>query len=125
VNLLLDTHALLWWLNNDPELPPKARKAITDPLNIVMVSAVNVWEIVIKKAIGKLEAPDDLTSALQTSQFEILPIQIEHALQVGKLPSFHADPFDRMLVAQAMVESLTIVTHDNKIKKYGIPVLWN
>ncbi|MCC6695764.1 MAG: type II toxin-antitoxin system VapC family toxin [Candidatus Hydrogenedentes bacterium] len=123
MNLLLDTHALLWWLADDPELSREARAAISAPQHIVYVSAASAWEISIKRAIGKLQAPDDLDTAMAASAFQELPITVAHALAAGQLPDKHSDPFDRMLVAQAMIESLTLVTRDERIASYQVPTI--
>lgn len=123
MNLLLDTHALLWWLDDDPTLSVDARAAIADPENTVFLSAVVVWEIRIKQGIGKLDLPDDFADALNDQQFAELPVSVEHAHAVAGLPTVHRDPFDRMLVAQAMVERLTIVTRDPFIADYGVNVI--
>jgi len=122
VRLLLDTHALLWWLA-DEGLTDQAREAIADPANLVMLSAASAWEISIKKALGKLSAPDDLERQVKESGFSSLPISIEHALAAGRLPRHHDDPFDRMLIAQAFAEGLTIVTHDKRFADYNAPTL--
>jgi len=124
MNLLLDTHVLLWWLEDNPVLSDKARAAISDGKRGVFVSAASAWEIAIKKALGKLEAPDDLEAALPANAFQALPISMAHALTAGALPAYHGDPFDRMLVAQAMLENLTLVTRDENIARYNVPVLW-
>jgi PIN domain nuclease of toxin-antitoxin system len=121
---LLDTHALLWWLSDDTALKPEAREAISDPSNIIYVSAASAWEISIKKALGKLDAPDDLHVALLVNHFQPLSITITHATSAGQLPRHHDDPFDRMLIAQAQAEQLTIVTHDTIFRPYGIPIIW-
>ena len=120
MNLLLDTHILLWWLADDPGLSEKQRSAIADPANVVYVSAASAWEIAIKKALGKLIAPDDLGAALIASELEQLPITVAHAEAVGGLPPHHRDPFDRMLIAQAEVENLTVVTGDPVFAKYEV-----
>jgi PIN domain nuclease of toxin-antitoxin system len=120
VRLLLDTHVLLWALGDADELEPKARSAIVDPENSVLVSAASTWEISIKKALGRLDAPDDLAVQLAAARFEPLPITIVHSLAAGALARHHADPFDRMLVAQAELEGLTIVTRDENIPLYGV-----
>ncbi len=98
MNLLLDTHVLLWWLDDPSTLSDRAESAIRDPDNNVLVSAATVWEIIIKKAIGKLDAPDDLDQALRDCGFAALPVTVPHALAVRSLPTHHRDPFDRMLV---------------------------
>ena len=123
MNLLLDTHALLWWLSDDPALKTEARQAISQASNIIYVSAASAWEISIKKALGKLDAPDDLHAALLANRFEPLPITIGHATSAGQLPGHHNDPFDRMLIAQAQAEELTLVTHDTIFRPYGIFII--
>ena len=120
MNLLLDTHILLWWLADDPGLSEKQRSAIADPANLVYVSAASAWEISIKKALGKLIAPNDLGAALIASELEQLPITVIHAEAVGGLPPHHRDPFDRMLIAQAGVEDLTVVTGDPMFAQYEV-----
>jgi PIN domain nuclease of toxin-antitoxin system len=122
VRLLLDTHALLWWLA-DEGLTDQARDAIADPANLVMVSAASAWEISIKKALGKLSAPDDLELQVDESGFAPLPISIGHGIAAGQLRRHHEDPFDRMLIAQAHAEGLTIVTHDRRFADYQVATL--
>jgi len=123
MNLLLDTHVLIWALENNPRLSLKARNAITEGANLVFVSPISVWEIGIKKAHGKLEAPDNLLEEINNHRFEFLDITADHAKLAGDLPPIHQDPFDRMLVAQATVESFTLLTRDRIIAEYGVPVL--
>ena len=123
MQLLLDTHALIWWLNNNPTLCGKARKAIADPDNIVFVSAASAWEIAIKKSLGKLQAPDDLSIQVKEKRFTPLAISIDHALTVEELPLHHQDPFDRILIAQAMCENLTIITRDRKFESYEVKTI--
>jgi PIN domain nuclease of toxin-antitoxin system len=122
VRLLLDTHALLCWLA-DEGLTDQARDAIADPANLVMVSAASAWEISIKKALGKLSAPDDLDRQVDESGFTPLPISIAHGIAAGKLRRHHDDPFDRMLIAQALAEGLTVVTHDKRFADYEVAML--
>jgi PIN domain nuclease of toxin-antitoxin system len=98
----------------------KARKAMEDGSNTVFVSSAVIWEIVIKKALGKLQAPDDITEVLEGSGFSQLPITIPHVLAVQKLPELHRDPFDRILIAQAICENLTLLTRDPQIEKYAV-----
>lgn len=123
MRLLLDTHALLWWLTDDPTLSTAARVAIGDETNAVYVSAATAWEIAMKRASGKLQSPPDLESQVRRHRFDPLPISLRHALDAGALPHHHEDPFDRMLVAQAMAERLTIATRDGRIPLYGVPTL--
>jgi len=123
MNLLLDTHVLLWWLDDTPTLRRKAGNAISEGKNLVFISTVVIWEIRIKQALGKLEIPADFRAVLQDQPFSALNITAEHAHAIGDLPGYHRDPFDRMLVAQAAVENLTLVTRDTHLKKYGIKVL--
>lgn len=122
MRLLLDTNALLWWLA-DEGLTVKAREAIADSANLVAVSAVSAWEISIKKALGKLAAPDDLEHQVQTGGFTPLPITIAHGVAAGQLPRHHDDPFDRMLIAQALAEGLTIVTRDKRFDEYSVALM--
>jgi PIN domain nuclease of toxin-antitoxin system len=124
MTLLLDTHALLWWLADDPALTLGARTAIRAAGHLVFVSAATAWEISIKQALGKLEALDDLEAALVANRFQPLPITVAHALAAGRLPRHHEDPFDRMLIAQAQAVQLTVITHDAKFQPYGVPILW-
>jgi PIN domain nuclease of toxin-antitoxin system len=121
MRLLLDTHVLLWWLANNPRLSAYARTVIADSDNQVFVSAVSSWEIEIKRAIGKLEAPEDLLGAIAANDFERLDIKIEHSLRLRELPLHHNDPFDRMLIAQALYEDLTLLSGDKKIALYEVP----
>lgn len=121
--LLLDTHVFLWWLADAPQLGEPARAAIGDERNEVFVSAVSGWEIAIKRAAGKLRAPDDLDALVEDSGFSHLPITFFHGEQAGALPPHHRDPFDRMLIAQAQAEGLVIVTRDPFIPLYGVRTL--
>jgi len=123
MNLLLDTHVLLWWLNGHPKLSKKSQAAIAEGKNLVFVSAVVVWEIRIKVALGKLEIPRNFKRVLESQPFQMLDITVDHAHAVGDLPAYHSDPFDRMLVAQAKVEGFTLVTHDVRLKKYKISLM--
>jgi|SRR5690554_6284633 len=123
MRFLLDTHTLLWWLGDPDRLSADARVAIRDGSNDVFVSAVSAWEIAIKKRVGRLEAPDDLETQIDKNRFMPLPIGFSHALAIEHLPGIHRDPFDRLLVVQARLETLTIVTRDDIIPKYGVSVL--
>jgi PIN domain nuclease of toxin-antitoxin system len=122
MRLLLDTNALLWWLANEG-LAGQASEAIADPANFVAVSAVSAWEISIKKALGKLAAPDDLEQQVQAGGFTPLPVTIAHGIAAGQLARHHDDPFDRMLIAQAIAEGLTIVTRDKRFSDYSVALL--
>lgn len=123
MNLFLDTHVVLWWLDDDPALVPRAREAISNTSNIVILSAAVIWEIRIKQAIGKLELPPNFYEVMKMQGFEMLPITSEHAYAVGDLPHHHRDPFDRILIAQALLENLIIVTHDAIFRKYPVGVM--
>lgn len=121
--LLLDTHVLLWWLTDSEELGTKAKEAIADPNNQVYVSAASTWEISIKRSLGKLQAPDDMSRFIEEEGFTSLPITPYHGDQAGQLPDLHKDPFDRMLIAQAQAEGLVIITHDEAVTQYPVRVL--
>ncbi len=123
MNLLLDTHTVLWWLSDDPALSETARAVIADPENTVFLSAVVVWEIRIKQSIGKLDLPDDFGEVLDAQRFAELAVTVDHAHTIAELPAAHRDPFDRMLVAQAMVEHMAIVTRDRSIADYDVEVI--
>ena len=121
---LLDTHALLWWLSDDPALARTARKIIAETKNTVLVSAASAWEIAIKVAIGRLVFPvHQFEDVSRRMGFDILPILPAHAIIAGSLPRHHADPFDRMLVAQAMAENLVLVTSDSILARYDARIL--
>lgn len=123
MRLLLDTHIILWWFENNPLLSTQARNAIGEGKNDVFVSAVSTWEMTIKKALGKLRFPADIEERMHAHRFTLLPITVAHTFAVGKLPFHHNDPFDRLLVAQADVEGLTLVTHDKRLQDYHISIL--
>ena len=118
--LLLDTHVLIWAVENSPRLGADAREIITDPGNEVFVSAATIWEMAIKRALGKLSCPSDVGDTVRRDGFTELPVTFHHAEQAGGLPRHHGDLFDRMLVAQAQAEGLTIVTEDPIIARYGV-----
>jgi len=123
MNLLLDTHVLLWWLEDHPALSAAVKKRIASRDNLVFLSAAVIWEIRIKEAIGKLDIPSDFSRVLDRQPFEKLAIKVEHAHAVKDLPLHHRDPFDRMLIAQAVTEGLTIATHDPVFEKYSVPLI--
>ncbi|HYL73753.1 MAG TPA: type II toxin-antitoxin system VapC family toxin [Bryobacteraceae bacterium] len=119
MRILLDTHLLLWWLGNSPDLSEQARVLISEPENTVFISAVSLWEIWLKQSLGKLRLPVDFEAKFEAEPFENLPMSARHARQVSLLPWHHRDPFDRMLVAQAQVESLILLTADDHVARYG------
>jgi PIN domain nuclease of toxin-antitoxin system len=123
VRLLLDTNVFLWWQWRDPALPVAAKAAIDDRENDVLVSAATIWEIGIKRRIGKLDFDGSPIMACNDAGFELLGITALHAEAAGDLPRHHGDPFDRMLIAQAQLEHLTIVTSDPQFRLYEAPVL--
>jgi PIN domain nuclease of toxin-antitoxin system len=120
MKLLLDTHVVLWWLNG--ELSDETRELLRSELS-VYVSAVTPWEISVKQATGKLTGPEDLAERARDTQFTSLPITAHHGIHAGRLPTHHRDPFDRILIAQAQTEGLTIVTRDKWIAQYDVPVM--
>lgn len=123
MNFLLDTHVLLWWLDDSPKLSGRARALIADSRNPGFVSAATIWEIRIKEALGKLQVPPDFRQALDRQPFEPLPITEAHAHAIVDLPMHHRDPFDRMLVAQAKCERLALVSRDSHLRRYGISLV--
>jgi len=128
LRLLLDTHALLWWLAGDRSLSHAARAAITDETNGIFVSAASGWEISTKHRIGKLPGAAsiiaDLDQAITDQGFTGLPISLRHGQIAGALPGQHRDPFDRMLIAQAMLENLLLVSNEELFDVYGVARLW-
>lgn len=122
MNLLLDTHALLWWLAGDP-MEPAAAERMADRDTLVAVSAASIWEIAIKRAIGKVRFKGSIAAEVAESGFEPLPISFAHAERAGALPPLHRDPFDRILVAQAKIEGLVIVTRDRQFEAYEVDLL--
>jgi PIN domain nuclease of toxin-antitoxin system len=122
MRLLLDTHVLLWWLDDAALLPSEARRLIADPENTIFVSVASLWEIRIKQSLGKLVMPEAFDQVLQESGFEMLSIDARHANAVVTLPLHHRDPFDRMLLAQAREENLLLLTSDRGLEPYGNPV---
>jgi PIN domain nuclease of toxin-antitoxin system len=121
---LLDTHALLWWLRDDAALSASARALISDPENEPLASSVCVWEIAIKSALGKLEAHDDLLDAIADDGFSWLPVSPKHAWAVRNLPHHHGDPFDRLLIAQALAEDIPLISVDARLDAYGVKRIW-
>lgn len=123
--LLVDSHALLWHVVDDSRLGPKPTAAIEAADAEVLVSTASLWEIAIKVALGKLDAPDDLPERVQQIGFCLLSVTTDHAWQVRQLPLHHRDPFDRLLIAQAQIEQLSIVTADSSFDSYDVPVVWD
>ena len=118
---LLDTHAFLWWLQDNPRLGKAAREAISEGQNTIFLSAASAWEIAIKREMGKLEIPAvDLVEVVEKEGFLRLSMDISHCVRAGALPEIHKDPFDRILIAQAQIEGLTIITSDEKFHHYEV-----
>ena len=125
MRLLVDTHAFLWWLTGDTRLKSAVQSLIRDPANEVYLSAASLWEASIKRALGRLRFDTaEITSALASGGFRELPVKALHAIAAGGLSRHHDDPFDRMLVAQAAAEGLTLITHDKAFEPYGVSVVW-
>jgi PIN domain nuclease of toxin-antitoxin system len=127
MDLLLDTHSLIWFLNGDEKLSDKAKSMIEDPTNSKIVSIASIWEIAIKISLDKFRFPKGFKHFLdmvEDNGFEILPITFEHAIELSTLEFIHRDPFDRLLIAQCMADKLIIVTKDDNIKRYNIKIIW-
>lgn len=123
MRLLLDTNALIWTMVRRERIPSVAIDAIEDKANDVFVSVISAWEIEIKAAKGRLELPSDLEDALAAQSFEPLAVAMRHARAVESLPRYHRDPFDRMIIAQAHLEGMTVITSDSEIRRYPVAVL--
>ena len=128
MHLLLDTHALIWWMTNSPSLPDAVRRLMLDKRNTIVVSAASAWEMATKVRLGRLPAASDITRNFQEylsqSGFESLSVSPEHGIRAGLLPGPQRDPFDRMLIAQAQAEDLTIVSNELVFDAYGIRRAW-
>lgn len=128
MRILLDTHALLWWLEDTPALSAHARAVIGDPGTAVLVSTASIWEVAIKARLGRLDVPDDLegffTRQLSENGFDVLPVHLRHAALVRHLDDHHRDPFDRLLVAQARCEVVPLISKDQWLQAYDVEVLW-
>lgn len=127
MNLLLDTHSLIWFLNGEEKLSEKVRIAIENPDNLTFVSIASVWEIAIKMSLGKFQFNkgfEYFLSLIEENGFEILPITFEHAIAVSTLDFIHRDPFDRLLIAQSNTESMPLATKDENIKRYSVQTFW-
>ncbi len=125
---LLDTHAFLWWISDDPRLSEKAREIIADGHNDLFYSAASGWEISIKAGLGRLEVPENLqrfiADQLSRNAIQVLPIYLSHALHTGTLPVHHRDPFDRILVSQAILEEMPLLSADSHLSRYLVEVVW-
>jgi PIN domain nuclease of toxin-antitoxin system len=124
LKLLLDTHAAMWFLGGDARLGDSAKRQLTDDTNQVLLSAAVVWEVAIKRSLGKLVVPEEYVSLLLGAGVQALPITVEHAAAVEGLPRHHRDPFDRMLVAQASIEGAALVSRDDALRPYGVTLVW-
>jgi PIN domain nuclease of toxin-antitoxin system len=122
MRLLLDTHVVVWWLADDPTLSEEIKTFIDDEPEVYL-SPATLWEVTIKQGLGKIKQPADLPERIRGCDFRELPIRFDHAIAAGRLPMIHRDPFDRMLVAQAQCDDLTLVTRDPYIQKYEVPLL--
>ena len=123
MRLLLDTHAFLWWTTDSKALKQDAKSAIIDPANQIFLSTISIWELGLKKALRRLILPEEIEEELALRRIEVLPITAAHAVRAPRLPLIHSDPFDRMLIAQAQIEKLTIVTRDREFADYDVAIL--
>jgi PIN domain nuclease of toxin-antitoxin system len=123
LRILLDSNALIWWLTGETRLTPEAAGVISSSSNEVFVSAASIWELSIKARLGKLQMPYDISQQMIRHRFLPLPISQEHALRVREMPLIHKDPFDRLLIAQALTEGLAVVTSDEVFERYGVQVV--
>ncbi len=125
---LLDTHTFLWWITDDPRLSPRVRAIIREPAHEVVFSAASAWELAIKAQLGRIHVSGDLATfvpqQLAANGFAQLAVEVRHALRVAALPPLHRDPFDRILVAQASLDDLPLLSRDPAIAQYGVPVVW-
>ncbi len=128
MKVLLDTHTFLWWVADDPQISVTAKNIIANPDNDIYLSVVSAWEIIIKVGTGKLslsEPPEIyIPTRIASNQFEVLPVQISHILEINSLPSLHKDPFDRLLIAQSLVENFPLITVDSAIAQYPVQTIW-
>ena len=128
MRLLLDTHAFLWWVFDDARLSPAARDLIADPAAEILFSTVSAWEIAIKARTGRLDLPVDVSAFIvdqvRRNRFRVLAVELPHALRVHTLPDHHRDPFDRLLVAQALVEAIPLLSRDRRLAPYEIELRW-
>jgi PIN domain nuclease of toxin-antitoxin system len=128
MKILLDTHTFLWWISDDQKLSGRAREIISDGSNELFLSAATGWEIAIKVQIGRLKLPEEpirfIIEQMRINAIQSLPIQMNHALHISTLPQHHRDPFDRLLIAQAQLEGLPVLSSDHQLANYQIEVIW-
>jgi|MudIll2142460700_1097286.scaffolds.fasta_scaffold49214_2 PIN domain nuclease of toxin-antitoxin system len=128
MKVLLDTHTFLWWITDDPKLSLRVRGIISEGENEIFISAATGWEIAIKSQIGRLKLPDEpqrfILEQMKINGMKSLPIEMRHALHVSTLPTYHQDPFDRILIAQAQMEDLPVLSADPEIGKYEVTIIW-
>jgi PIN domain nuclease of toxin-antitoxin system len=124
VRLLIDSHAFVWWRAGSGALSATARDEIADPANEVLISTAALWELTIKEASGKLSLPADLDTIVTDEGFSVLSITVIHLRRLKTLPRIHRDPFDRMMIAQALAEGISIATADRIFGNYGVPIVW-
>jgi len=124
MRLLLDTHAFIWWVSEAANLGQRARDAIHDTANEILFSVASLWELTIKRGNGKLDFPFDVETVVADEGFRVLPISYRHLGALETLPRLHRDPFDRMLIAQAIADDLVLATRDARLGAYGVAILW-
>ena len=124
MRLLIDSNAFLWWSEALPRLGTAARQAIGDPTNEVVISIAALWEITIKTSLGKLTVPSDIETMVMSQGFSVLPIGFDHLRRVAELPQIHKDPFDRLIIAQALCAGIPIATADRRFAAYGVQIVW-
>lgn len=120
---LLDTHFFIWAMEESPQLSSSIKKILIDPNNKIFISVASIWEIAIKKAAKKIKLAFDIEDSIQRARFEVVPINISHAIETEKLPNHHKDPFDRILITQAKIEKMTLMSKDPNIKKYQVKII--
>lgn len=122
-DFLMDTHIFIWWMERNSRLSQDIVDLLSNPYNTIFLSVISIWEMVLKKQIKKLKLSRDITVGVKASGFTVLPLELSHVLGIERLPFLHKDPFDRLLIAQACVEDLIILTEDAKIKQYDVKIL--
>ncbi len=124
MRLLLDSHAFLWWSEGSSQLGTGARHAIADPANEVLISIASLWELILKVSLGKLALPDDIETMVLSQGLSVLAVSFDHLRRFGTLTLIHKDPFDRMIIAQALAEGIPIATADRRFASYGVQIVW-